>query len=119
MGMMLFVSSGLLQSKHFVNKIIETLEVDFKMQKGLESESQVLQRQLCSLIEISILNMENFAQMATRKHKGNRITKISHQLSICCERVLEAALNILPNFSFVPVTLTIVQYTCHSPEKIT
>ena len=109
--MMLFVSSGLLQSKHFVNKIIETLEVDFKMEKGLESESQVLQRQLCSLIEISILNMENFAQMATRKHKGNKTTKISHQLSICCERVLEAALNILPNFSFVQLLHSLLSNT--------
>ena len=109
--MMLFVSSGLLQSKHFVNKIVETLEVDVSTHRGIESEAQVLQRQLCSLIEISILNMENFAQLSLRKHKGNKTTRISQQLSLCCERVLESALAILPTYSFVNLLHSLLSNT--------
>ena len=106
--MLMFVSSGLLQSRHFVDKIIDTLEVDVSFQNGQDSEAQILQRQLCSLIEVSIMNMENFSQVATRKQKGNKASKISQQLSICCERVLESALAILPNFSFVKLLYSLL-----------
>ena len=99
--MMFFVSSGLLHSKHFVGQIIEALEVELSTSVGNDSEAYILQNQLRSLIEISIVNMENYEQNAVRKHRGHKSSKIQQQLAMCCERVLEAALGILPTFSFI------------------
>ena len=59
--MMYFVSSGLLQYRPFVGKIIDSLEVDVSLQNRKESEATILQNQLRTLIEISITNMENYA----------------------------------------------------------
>jgi hypothetical protein len=106
--MMYFVSSGLLQCKPFVWKIVESLEVDVNLQNRKESDAKILQNQLRTLIEISITNMENYEQIAARKQKGNKISKVHQQLSVCCERVLEAAIAILPTFSFITLLTSLL-----------
>ena len=99
--MMFFISSGLLQSTHFVANLIETLEVDINSSDESKLNADILQQQLKSLIELSIINMEHYEQNIARKKRGTRGSKIQQQLAVCCEKVLEAALSILPSYTFV------------------
>ena len=53
--MMYFVSSGLLQYKHFVGKIVDSLEVDVKHPSRKESEAKIVQN-LDNLVQFTYHN---------------------------------------------------------------